>query len=309
MRGGSHPVVPEPDEPSGRPVDLGERRGSDPQPQQVGHGSRRSTSRSKLNMTDLEIDSVQSGPDTFSNLLRKLSIRKVTWIIVTVLVTTLCFAWVRPVACHDDSECSRIHRDAKDLNIYSAFIAAALGSVFLHEMVSVILTYRTAQKAIHLIPNIKESLVPSALLCTTFAVLLLENIPFFIGESPWFAHAANVGREDLDHLPVYTIFFADPWHPKKDIIVQVVIFGYIWSLCACFLLGHLNTEGGKTKEYRYERRFATCHHCSLDLDDKFKPKLIHIYTHRQLFALLPSPQERRKLKRPDAVRCFSRFLQ
>lgn len=177
-----------------------------------------SKSRSRLNMTDLELESVESGPDNCCNLLRKLSTRKITWVIVTALVTALCYASARPVACHDSTQCRQYHDAAKDLNIYSAFIECALGSVFLHEMVSVILMYRTAKKAIHLIPNIKDSLLPSTLLCITFAVLLVENLPFFTSDTPWFVHAANLGRSDLDHQPVYTIFFAE-WLINVPILI------------------------------------------------------------------------------------------
>jgi len=61
----------------------------------------------------------------------------------------------------------------------------------------------------HLIPNIRESLLPSALLCTTFFVLLIENLILVIGDVPWFAHAANLGDADLDQEPVYTVFYAE----------------------------------------------------------------------------------------------------
>ena len=141
--------------------------------------------------------------------------------------------------------------------------------VLLHELVSVVLTHRTARKAIHLIPNIRESLLPSALLCTTFAVLLVEtglllrdlievtimqvyrtgtlirslennsaslqrprtltatqeNMVFFIGHKTWFAHAASVGREDLDGLPVYTVFYAE-W------LINVPILLILAGTCA-----------------------------------------------------------------------------
>lgn len=49
-------------------------------------------------------------------------------------------------------------------------------------MASVMLTNNTAKKAIKVIPNIKESLIPSVLLCVTFAVLIIENMVFVVGD-------------------------------------------------------------------------------------------------------------------------------
>ena len=35
-----------------------------------------------------------------------------------------------------------------------------------------------------------------------------ENVAFQ-WDSPWYAHAANLGRADLNDTPVYTIFYAE----------------------------------------------------------------------------------------------------
>lgn len=40
-------------------------------------------------------------------------------------------------------------------------------------------------------------------------VLILENLALVIGETPWFAHAANLGHPELDGQPVYTVFYAE----------------------------------------------------------------------------------------------------
>jgi hypothetical protein len=36
-----------------------------------------------------------------------------------------------------------------------------------------------------------------------------ENLALVIGETPWFAHAANLGHPELDGQPVYTVFYAE----------------------------------------------------------------------------------------------------
>ncbi|CAE7644948.1 gra-orf6 [Symbiodinium sp. CCMP2456] len=151
--------------------------------------------------------------------------RKVTWVLVTALTVCLCYALARPAICSDVDKCQLHHDSAADLIPYSRYIASALSAVLLHELVSVILTHRTAKKAIHLIPNIRESLLPSALLCTTFAVLLAENAVFLIGDTAWFAHAASVGDADLDGLPVYSVFYAE-W------LINVPILLILAGTCA-----------------------------------------------------------------------------
>ncbi|OLP86752.1 Granaticin polyketide synthase putative ketoacyl reductase 2 [Symbiodinium microadriaticum] len=158
-------------------------------------------------------------------MIRQLLSRKVTWVLVTALTLCLCYALARPVLCSDIEKCQLHHDDAADLIPYSRYITSALSAVLLHELVSVILTHRTAKKAIHLIPNIRESLLPSALLCTTFAVLLAENAAFLIGDTAWFAHAASVGDADLDGLPVYSVFYAE-W------LINVPILLILAGTCA-----------------------------------------------------------------------------
>ena len=176
---------------------------------------------------DSSLNSGAPGKEAVSDIsmIRQLLSRKVTWVLVTALTLCLCYALARPVLCSDIEKCQLHHDDAADLIPYSRYIASALSAVLLHELVSVILTHRTAKKAIHLIPNIRESLLPSALLCTTFAVLLAENAAFLIGDTAWFAHAASVGDADLDGLPVYSVFYAE-W------LINVPILLILAGTCA-----------------------------------------------------------------------------
>ena len=85
-------------------------------------------------------------------------------------------------------------------------------------MASVMLTNNTAKKAIKVIPNIKESLIPSVLLCVTFAVLIIENMVFVVGDIPWYAHVSKLGRADLDGRPVYSVFYAE-WLINVPILI------------------------------------------------------------------------------------------
>ena len=148
-----------------------------------------------------DTDTIPALREGTTYLLRRLSTRKSVWVITTLLAATMCYALARPQGCKEVSSCVQQHQSIADLSLYSGLLAAALASVLMHELAAVILTHRTAKKAMHLIPNIRESLLPSALLCTTFFVLLIENLILVIGDVPWFAHAANLGDADLDQEP------------------------------------------------------------------------------------------------------------
>ena len=80
------------------------------------------------------------------------------------------------------------------------------------------LTNNTAKKAIKVIPNIKESLIPSVLLCVTFAVLIIENMVFVVGDVPWYAHVSKLGQADLDGRPVYSVFYVE-WLINVPILI------------------------------------------------------------------------------------------
>ena len=154
----STPVLPDPtDEPLP----------PQPRPQRIG-------STKHHGLTDLDLESVISEKENGCYLIRKLSTYKLTWLMTTLLVAALCYASLRPTACQSSEVCRAIHEAGSDLKFYSSLICAGLSAVLLHELVAVILTHRTAQKAMHLIPNIKEALLPSCLLCLTFAVLVVE---------------------------------------------------------------------------------------------------------------------------------------
>ncbi len=166
-------------------------------------------SAKSLRLGGLELSSEDEADESCHNLMRKLCAMKVSWVIATLLTIVLCGALSGPVVCKDLVSCKQYHHQDQDLRLYSALITAALAAVLLQEAAAVALTHNTARKAIHLIPNIKESLLPSVLLCITFLVLIVENLPFVIGDVPWFAHAANLNRSDLHEQPVYTIFYAE----------------------------------------------------------------------------------------------------
>ncbi|CAE7462092.1 unnamed protein product [Symbiodinium natans] len=143
------------------------------------------------------------------SMFKQLLSRKVSWVLITAFTAVLCYTAVRPALCSHDERCQEQHSSATELVPYSSLISASLAAVLMHELASVILTFRTAQKALSLIPNVRESLIPSALLCTSFAVLLLENMPFYAANSAWFVHASVSELPELDRMPVYTIFYVE----------------------------------------------------------------------------------------------------
>ena len=142
-------------------------------------------------------------------MFKQLLSRKISWVVITALTAGLCYFAVRPTLCSEVAKCQEQHSSATEFRPYSSLISAALGAVLVHELASVILTYRTAQKALSLIPNVRESLIPSGLLCTSFTVLLLENLPFYAADSAWFLHASASDRPELHEMPVYTIFYVE----------------------------------------------------------------------------------------------------
>lgn len=217
---GSVPVVPAPDSPKtleprrplGSPADVEEGELGPSSGKSKASSAKSLTSKNSVNavrLGGLQHSSEESGDESCQRLLRKLSAMKATWVLVTLVVIILCGALAGPVVCKESAKCTEDHLKDQDLRFYSALIAAALASVLMQELASVILTNQAASRAVELIPDVKDSLIPSMLLCTTFIVLLVENLAFVIGEVPWYVHAANLGREDLDGQPVYSVFYAE----------------------------------------------------------------------------------------------------
>ena len=81
-------------------------------------------------------------------LFKQLLSRKIAWIVVTALTAGLCYAAVRPSLCSNVAKCQEQHSSSTELVPYSSLISASLGAVLMHELASVILTLRTAQKAL-----------------------------------------------------------------------------------------------------------------------------------------------------------------
>lgn len=217
---GSVPVVPAPDSPKtleprkplGSPADVEEGELGPSSGKSKASSAKSLTSKNSVNavrLGGLQHSSEESGDESCQRLLRKLSAMKATWVLVTLVVIILCGALAGHVICKESAKRTEDHLKDQDLRFYSALIAAALASVLMQELASVILTNQAASRAVELIPDVKDSLIPSMLLCTTFIVLLVENLAFVIGEVPWYVHAANLGREDLDGQPVYSVFYAE----------------------------------------------------------------------------------------------------
>jgi hypothetical protein len=133
--------------------------------------------------------------------------RPIAWIVLTAIVAIVVYAAARPPLCTDVARCSQLH--SADSTLFSLCVASALGAIFLHELVCLILTYRTARAAMHIIPNVREAFIPSTLLCITFAVLVVENAVFVIGNSPWYVNSERFVDQNLSGQPVYTVFYVE----------------------------------------------------------------------------------------------------
>jgi len=145
-------------------------------------------------------------PDKVS-LIKALITHPCTWVCSTLILAVVIFAIVSPAWCPEVARCSAVH--AETSVIYNACTASALGAVFLHELVCLCLTFKAARGAMHIIHNLKDTLIPSAFLCATFIVLFIENI-VFVSETPWYANAMTAGDGDiLDGEPVYTVFYLE----------------------------------------------------------------------------------------------------
>ena len=102
----------------------------------------------RLGSLELESDDLEGTETGLCSLLKKLSSYKVTWVVVTALTVLICGALADPVLCSSSQECQQNHLKDQDLQVYSGAISAALASVLMHELASVILTNNTAKKAI-----------------------------------------------------------------------------------------------------------------------------------------------------------------
>eukprot|EP00913_Durusdinium_trenchii_P029536 g27687.t1 len=88
--------------------------------------------------------------DVLMGILVKLLEMKLTWVLITLLTVSICYAIAQPMPCNEDTLCRQNHEQIQD-----------------------------------------------------------ENLVFLIGEAPWFAHSSNLGHPDLDHQPVYSVFYAE----------------------------------------------------------------------------------------------------
>jgi len=128
----------------------------------------------------------------------------VAWAAITACAAGLAYAFVRPTLCSDVDECTEI--DSELSTSYNGLACTGLATVFLHELASLMLTRKSISQAQGLLHNTKRFVEPSAFLCWSFLVLLIENAVLLMAKSPWYAHSAQLlGKEQ----PVYTIFYLE----------------------------------------------------------------------------------------------------
>eukprot|EP00930_Biecheleria_cincta_P083646 TRINITY_DN7317_c0_g1_i1.p1 TRINITY_DN7317_c0_g1~~TRINITY_DN7317_c0_g1_i1.p1 ORF type:complete len:366 (-),score=37.19 TRINITY_DN7317_c0_g1_i1:445-1542(-) len=129
------------------------------------------------------------------------------WASITLATAIVAAVAVRPTSCTNLPKCMASYKESSYL--YNAFAATGLGTVFLHELASLLLSYRSVQQAEGLIRDLSKMLLPSALLCITFAVLFAENMILYASSTPWYAHSASLGQSSQDGTLVYTIFYVE----------------------------------------------------------------------------------------------------
>ncbi|CAE8596591.1 unnamed protein product [Polarella glacialis] len=130
------------------------------------------------------------------------------WAAITAITALIAVAVFRPTSCSSSKNCVALESDSSHL--YNAFAATGLGTVLLHELASLFLSYRSLANAQGLLANLTKMLEPSALLCVSFSVLILENLILFISPSPWYAHSAEFGAASSGETAVvYTIFYVE----------------------------------------------------------------------------------------------------
>lgn len=137
----------------------------------------------------------------------KLMANPLLWASITMATAIVAFLAIRPTSCTNSRKC--MASDEETSYLYNAFAATGLGTVFLHELASLLLSYRSVQQAEGLIRDLAKMLLPSALLCISFAVLFAENMILYFSSTPWYAHSASLGHASQDGGLVYSIFYVE----------------------------------------------------------------------------------------------------
>eukprot|EP00930_Biecheleria_cincta_P037066 TRINITY_DN25419_c0_g1_i1.p1 TRINITY_DN25419_c0_g1~~TRINITY_DN25419_c0_g1_i1.p1 ORF type:complete len:348 (+),score=29.65 TRINITY_DN25419_c0_g1_i1:50-1093(+) len=174
--------------------------------------------------------------------------RFATVVSITAVTVALVFGVMQPLPCSHVEACVAIDHDIS--YIYHVVASSGLSTVFLHELASYVLTYKSVRQARSLLGNVLILLQPSAILCFSFFVLFLENI-VLMAKMPWYAHSTPIlGGEGQ---PVYTIFYVE-WlinvplllllagqcaleRPFQEIVRPMVVTNvYITLAWACYFI-------------------------------------------------------------------------
>eukprot|EP00440_Ansanella_granifera_P006231 gb/GFBE01006757.1/.p1 GENE.gb/GFBE01006757.1/~~gb/GFBE01006757.1/.p1 ORF type:complete len:388 (+),score=26.92 gb/GFBE01006757.1/:1-1164(+) len=142
------------------------------------------------------------------------------WAVLTLIMALITYAAVGPSACSDVARCSDHHHEIQATEPYSGYIAAALIVLLAHEVVSTCFLAKTERQAVHLVPALTHVWIPPALLCVTFAILLVENAMFHLADKPWYSNSSDLGSPELDGHPVYTMFYVE-WLINVPILLYI----------------------------------------------------------------------------------------
>jgi bacteriorhodopsin len=123
------------------------------------------------------------------------------WVFATAAAAALSFLVANPRPCNQVDVCRDLFKAMP--STVNQCIFCGLFALFWHELIALYLHQRSARPLLNLITGLREFSVAPALLCVTFAVLMVENL---ILMSPWAVHLAHAGS---DEKPVFTMIYVE----------------------------------------------------------------------------------------------------
>lgn len=160
----------------------------------------RAASRPLLRRRSKDGNGSAGGPVSLGRILARFA----TVAGITGVTMASVFGLLRPVSCSHVEAC--VATDHEISYMYHVVASSGLITVFLHELASYVLTYKSVRQARSLLGNVLILLQPSAILCFSFLVLFFENI-ILMAKMPWYAHSTSILGEAGQ--PVYTIFYVE----------------------------------------------------------------------------------------------------
>lgn len=132
----------------------------------------------------------------------------ICWVVVTITTALAAYLAILPRSCIQVERCQAFNQEFPNVLNGNAF--CGLVTVFMHEVTSLCLNYKSARPIMGLINGIEDVFVPPLLLCITFVVLVLENAIFMSRNmAAVFAHVAVDGAMPQANQPVYTAIYVE----------------------------------------------------------------------------------------------------